>query len=283
MGNRQVDAVAGGRNLVLDKRITRGDHLLHGPDRRAVAVAGAADSQAAPSKRWSRTPLAQCPRGSQRNSLGSEDRRTLERSAREIPAIPDLPSTFPAVGAGWHGGEDPARSSRRLGNTRGNRPIGDLHRRHVRTGQKRGLCVGKTKKGKGTKIMAVADRSGLPIAVCIESASWSEVRLVEDTLEGGFLQDFPERLIGDKAYDSDSLDEHLLTKFGIEMVSPNRRNRGKTQDLRPLRRYRRRWKIERLFAWLYNFRRVAVRYEYHAENFLAMVQLAFAVILLRHL
>lgn len=131
--------------------------------------------------------------------------------------------------------------------------------------------------------MAVADRSGLPVAVCIESASWSEVRLVEDTLEGGFTQGSPERLIGDKAYDSDALDKNLLAKFGIEMIAPNRRNRGKTQDLRPLRSYRRRWKVERLFAWLYNFRRIAVRYEYHAENFLAMVQLAFAIILLRHL
>lgn len=131
--------------------------------------------------------------------------------------------------------------------------------------------------------MAVADRSGLPVAVCIESASWSEVRLVEDTLEGRFTQGSPERLIGDKAYDSDALDKNLLAKFGIEMIAPNRRNRGKTQDLRLLRRYRRRWKVERLFAWLYNFRRIAVRYEYHAENFLAMVQLAFAIILLKHL
>lgn len=131
--------------------------------------------------------------------------------------------------------------------------------------------------------MAVADRSGLPVAVCIESASWSEVRLVEDTLEGGFLRSHPEKLIGDKAYDSDGLDKQLSAKFGTEMIAPNRRNRGKTQDGRPLRRYRRRWKIERLFAWLYNFRRIAVRYEYHAENFLGMVQLGFIMILLRHL
>jgi len=34
-----------------------------------------------------------------------------------------------------------------------------------------------------------------------------------------------------------------------------------------LRRYRRRWKIERLFAWLQNFRRLVVRYERYAENF----------------
>ena len=143
--------------------------------------------------------------------------------------------------------------------------------------------MGKTKRGKGTKVMAIADRSGLPVAVCIESAGWHEVRLVEDTLEGGFLADAPQRLIGDKAYDSDGLDEHLQEKWGIEMIAPNRKRRSKTQDGRPLRRYRRRWRIERLFAWLYNFRRVAIRYEYHAENFLGMVQLAFAMILLRHL
>ena len=36
-----------------------------------------------------------------------------------------------------------------------------------------------------------------------------------------------------------------------------------------------------VFAWLYNFRRLVVRYAYHAANFLSMVQLGCAVILLR--
>jgi hypothetical protein len=56
------------------------------------------------------------------------------------------------------------------------------------------------------------------------------------------------RLIGDKAYDSDGLDKTLEEEYGIEMISPNRANRGKTQDGRPLRRYKRRWKVERIFA-----------------------------------
>ena len=55
------------------------------------------------------------------------------------------------------------------------------------------------------------------------------------------------------------------------------------QDGRPLRRDRRRWKIERLFAWLQNFRRLVVLYEYHFENFRGMLHLACAVILLRNL
>ena len=52
---------------------------------------------------------------------------------------------------------------------------------------------------------------------------------------------------------------------------------------RPLRRYRRRWKVERLFAWLQNFRRLVVRYERFAENFLGMLHLACCLILLRGL
>jgi transposase len=96
------------------------------------------------------------------------------------------------------------------------------------------------------------------------------------------VPDAPEHLIGDNAYDSDKLDAQLR-HYGIEVIAPHRSNRRiKTQDERCLRRYRRRWKIERLFAWLQNFRRLVVRYERHAENFLGMLHLACCLILLRH-
>ena len=141
--------------------------------------------------------------------------------------------------------------------------------------------MGPTKRGKGSKLMAVADRHGLPLAVDVASASPAEVRLVISTLEARFLPDLPERLIGDKAYDSDPLAAQLA-EGDIELIAPHRSNRKvKTQDGRPLRRYRRRWKIERLFAWLYNFRRLVTRWEYEVVNFLGFVQLGCIVILLR--
>jgi transposase len=131
--------------------------------------------------------------------------------------------------------------------------------------------------------MAIADSAGLPVAVWIDSASPHEVTLVETTLDQSFLNEHPVRLIGDKAYDSDGLDARLLDQ-GVEMIAPNRENRkSKTQDGRPLRRYQRRWKVERLFAWLQNFRRLVTRYEYHGENFLGFVHLGCIIILLRHL
>jgi IS4 transposase len=60
-----------------------------------------------------------------------------------------------------------------------------------------------------------------------------------------------------------------------------RRNRNKTQDGRKLRRYRKRWRVERLFAWMHNFRRLVTRWEYHIENFLGFVHLACLYMLLR--
>jgi len=144
--------------------------------------------------------------------------------------------------------------------------------------------VGPTKRGKGSKIMAMADRAGLPLAVHVASASPAEVRLVEPTLASCFTAALPTRLIGDKAYDSDPLDAELAA-WGVELIAPHRANRVRpqTQDGRPLRRYGRRWKMERLNAWLLNYRRVLVRWEYHLENFLGFVQLACVLILLRHL
>ncbi|WKZ34455.1 MAG: IS5 family transposase [Anaerolineales bacterium] len=142
--------------------------------------------------------------------------------------------------------------------------------------------VGKTKRGKGTKLMAVADRAGLPIAISVESASPHEVRLVESTLKSRFTKERPGKLIGDRAYDSDPLDERLR-KQGIELIAPHKTNRTKprTQDGRPLRRYRNRWKIERLFAWLQNFRRIQTRHERILENYLAFVLLGCMIILFR--
>lgn len=130
--------------------------------------------------------------------------------------------------------------------------------------------------------MAVADRFGLPLAACTASASPHEVTLVAPTLDSRFVDALPRRLIGDRAYDADPLDA-ALAALGIEMIAPHRRGRvrPKTQDGRPLRRYRRRWKIERLFAWLGNFRRLVVRYERYALNYLGFVQLAYILILLR--
>jgi transposase len=81
----------------------------------------------------------------------------------------------------------------------------------------------------------------------------------------------PENLIGDRAYVSDPLDEELRLE-GVEMIAPHRANRIKpsTQDRRRLSRYKRRWLVERFFAWIQWQRRILVRREFHAQNFTAL-------------
>ncbi|PIR56058.1 MAG: hypothetical protein COU73_02740 [Parcubacteria group bacterium CG10_big_fil_rev_8_21_14_0_10_46_32] len=134
--------------------------------------------------------------------------------------------------------------------------------------------MGKNKRGKGSKVMAVSDASGLPVAVHVDSATPHEITLVAKTIAGRFTRAAPRRIVGDRAYDSDPLDE-MLKEQGIEMISPHKSNRvrSRTQDGRPLRRYRKRWKVERLYAWLQNFRKIVTRYEYYAQNFLSFVLL----------
>jgi|ERR1700730_9542539 len=91
--------------------------------------------------------------------------------------------------------------------------------------KKGGRAVGKTKRGKGTKWMAIVDGNGLPLGITIHSASPAECTLVEETLNEIPSRWRPARLIGDKAYDSDKLDRALLERHGVELIAPNRRNR----------------------------------------------------------
>src|SRR5262245_47657531 len=108
--------------------------------------------------------------------------------------------------------------------------------------KKGGNLIGKTKRGKGTKIMAIADRHGRPVAVYVESATPQEVTLVKTTVAQIFVRKRPTHLVGDSAYESDRLDAELAQR-GIELIAPHRRDRKhRTPDGRPLRRYRRRWR-----------------------------------------
>ena len=137
--------------------------------------------------------------------------------------------------------------------------------------RKKGLRHRPYSRGKGSKIMAISDRHGLPLAVHVASASPHEVTLVDATLAASFLDTLPARLIGDRGYDSDRLISTCgdLRDRDDREASPNRR--VPTQDRRPLRRARRRWKVERLFAWLHNYRRIVTRWERHPANFLGMI------------
>ena len=68
----------------------------------------------------------------------------------------------------------------------------------------------------------------------------------------------------------------------VELLAPHRKNRTAkpTHDGRKMRRYRRRWKVERTFAWLHSYRRTVTRFEKSIQRFDGFVSLACAFIAL---
>ena len=126
------------------------------------------------------------------------------------------------------------------------------------------------------------------MGVLLADASPGEATLIEETLDqvppGIGADGSLRRLVYDKAADSDALRGRLAER-GVELICPHRRNRVRRplQDGRSLRRYRRRWIIERTIAWLGNWRRLIVRHERYPEMYLAFVHLACAMMVLSRL
>ena len=129
--------------------------------------------------------------------------------------------------------------------------------------------------------MVLTDAQGLPLAIDTASASPHEITLIERLLEKRVIRRKPRRLIYDRAADGDPLRQRLKRE-GVDLITPHRWNRIKPplQDGRKLRRYCRRWKVERSISWLHNFRRLVTRYEYHAHLFHGFAQLACLIVVL---
>jgi transposase len=137
--------------------------------------------------------------------------------------------------------------------------------------------------------MVLVDGQGLPLGVRLESASPGEVTLAEATLAEvrvpqpkGRPRQKPTRVIADRGYDSDPLRQRLK-KRGIELIVPYRKNNQhrRYEDGRKLRRYKRRWIVERTNAWFGQFRRLLVRHEHLLSTYRAFFYLACFWITLR--
>jgi transposase len=122
----------------------------------------------------------------------------------------------------------------------------------------------------------------------LEAASPAEVTLLEQTLDTvavgrpgkpGRPRKRPERLMADRGYDRNRLRARLARR-GIEPMIPARRNHKQAthQDGRKLRRYRRRWIVERTFAWLGHVRRLVVRYEWLITTYAGFFHMACALL-----
>jgi transposase len=259
-------------------------------DRRPMGEDPSLAAETTETPTW-RAASVQRPQSAGRHFVDSAQRRSLAGFARGIPLTDNVLAAASGLGragslahhlACFLGGIEPtpATELERI-----------VSRRQFRSSQKRGSKVGKTKRGKGTKWMVVVDGQGVPLGKQLYSASPHEARLAEETLASirvsrrhcsGRPRQKPQRVIADRAYDSDPLRERLAAR-GITLIAPHRENRSKppTQDGRGLRRYKRRWKVERTFAWLGNFRRLVVRYDRSITSYEAFFHIACFMITLR--
>ena len=131
--------------------------------------------------------------------------------------------------------------------------------------------------------MVLVDAGGLPVAVDTMSATRHEGTLVQGLFEFMLTQQTPDRIVGDKAYGSESLD-HAMADRGIDLIAPHKADRkpeNKTQDGRSVRRYHRRWTIERTIGWIQNRRRLYIRWKKSAKPVLGYLHLSCALLLLR--
>src|SRR5581483_7038400 len=81
--------------------------------------------------------------------------------------------------------------------------------------------IGPTRRGKGVKSLALVDRHGLPRSVRTHAATHHAVTLGQRSFDCSRLEAKPEHLIGDRAYDSDGLDDDRK-QAGVNMIAPHR-------------------------------------------------------------
>lgn len=143
--------------------------------------------------------------------------------------------------------------------------------------------------------MLVADGNGIPIGFRLDSASPAEVKLATPTLQtvrvrsrNGQVKTRPQQLLADRAYDSRAF-RASLRKRGIKVCIPPRRRpkNWRKKRGRPVKAdretYKQRFKVERSFAWMGNYRRLLMRWEYHLSVYRGFCFFALALICLDRL
>ena len=159
-----------------------------------------------------------------------------------------------------------------------------LHRRHLQGSEKRGSKVGKAKPDKGAKLMKIANAAGLPLAVHTASASSHEPVLFEAMLAETITVGRPQRIVRNRAYDNDLLDQ-LLAAQGIQLIAPHLKNRVRpaTQGGRTLGPYYPRWMMECLLTWTNKYAQTLIRRGRCHERFTAFAHLALSMTPMRRL
>jgi putative transposase len=142
-----------------------------------------------------------------------------------------------------------------------------------------------TDRGKlGTKRHILTDQRGTPLSAVITGANTHDMKAAMDTLDGIVVQRPPPRpyrrqhLCLDKGYDFPEIEAGVIARRYVCHM----RHRGELEN--PVKRYKpKRWVVERSASWLNRFRKLLIRWEKKAENYLGLVQLACSIMVYRRI
>lgn len=133
-------------------------------------------------------------------------------------------------------------------------------------------ALGRSVGGHSSKIHVACDALGLPIRFLLSGGEVHDSRMAQALIEGLDA----DCVLADKGYDSRDL-AAAAEAAGMTVLIPSRRNSLNPRDYDRVI-YKERGQVERLINRLKNCRRIATRYEKTARNFLAMLQLAGAML-----
>jgi putative transposase len=142
-----------------------------------------------------------------------------------------------------------------------------------------------TDRGKlGVKRSTLVDGRGVPLAVAVEGANVPDQKLVVETLDTIPIErpeptsHQPQNLCLDKGYAGEPVDREVR-KRGYTPHVPRKANQAPEPKRR--RGIARRWKVERTHSWLNRARRLLIRWEKKAANYLGFLHLQFGIVTLK--
>lgn len=133
-------------------------------------------------------------------------------------------------------------------------------------------AIGISRGGRNTKIHAIADAQGKPLAFRLTPGQAADCRAAEALLDG-----LPARCIvhADRAYDTNRIRDLIEQQGAVPNIPPKANRRWKSCFSHSL--YKGRNAIERMFCRLKDCRRLATRYDRTAAVFLGSIHLAASV------
>jgi|Laugrefa1bdmlbdn_1035148.scaffolds.fasta_scaffold28018_1 putative transposase len=147
--------------------------------------------------------------------------------------------------------------------------------------------LGQEKTGKspvdrrklGTKRSIIVEGSGIPIGYALDAGNRHDSKLFEASIRSiplFLLQPYYKEMHLDSAYDSKTIQTILFNFYYIPRIS---RNKRRSKQLVGLKTEKKRWIVESTHSWMNRFRRLLIRFEKSAQNYIALMQFAFSIII----